>query len=540
MSKIRYRNSAARRRVTITSQLAALSLAALLLVAGCLVVASAQSGPPPTPPTFEQKKEVSAGPYRLRITSLTENQWPQPSWDFSIERADGARFESLKESDIKVLLNGQPVAVSPGSLKPQQDEPRSIYLMIDRSGSMVDTKEGLNKLEAAKKALKTFINSLGPRDSAIIATFADDQKTVQTITNVKSRLDTAAGSIAHSTSQYTHLYDAVRYALKEAADNGIKDVVILSDGREEPDPSRSDLTPLTSPLFGSYKSRREQEVIDYARGRGMRVYTIAVGVKGGKGLSWVDYESLDKLSRESNNSSGARFTHIDLLKLQGEVAAGRQSFEQLLERDLGSTLREIKKDVSFSYTLKLDLPPNLDRNPGALDLAVVVPDEKKTNWKLAASYPFHWPEGADRPRLGIAQIAPPEPVAVLVGFVEPAVPPANRVGIYLWFVLAFSVLAFIPPTAGVLTSGLRMLRTKRSIVRLGSNSPWLTKLCPSERGAFRGQFQFKVDDVVIVCTRCKTPHHLTCWKFNHYRCMRDGCTNEMLVPLKIMSKYRLA
>jgi hypothetical protein len=408
--------------------------------------------------------------------------------------------------------------------------------MIDRSGSMVDTKEGLNKLEAAKKALGTFINSLGSRDSAVIATFANDQHTEETITSDKNLLTRAAGRIVHSTSQYTHLYDAVRYALKEAAANGIKDVVILSDGREEPDPLRRDLTPLTSPLFGLYKYQREQEVIEYARGGGMRVFTIAVGVKGGSGFSWVDYESLNKLSRES---SGSRSTHIDLQKLKDAAAAGGQSFEELLERDLSSTLREIKKDVSYSYSLKLNMPPGLERSPGVLDLAVIVPDGKE-KWELAAGYPFYWSEGADRPRIGIARIAPPVQVPVLMEIVAPAVRPANRVGIYLWLVLAFSVLAFIPPTAGLFTSGLRALRTRRAIVTLGSNSALLSKQCPSERGAFRGQFQFKEGDVVIVCSSCKTPHHLSCWKFNSYRCMRDGCTNEMPVQPKMMSRYGLA
>jgi hypothetical protein len=124
--------------------------------------------------------------------------------------------------------------------------------------------------------------------------------------------------------------------------------------------------------------------------------------------------------------------------------------------------------------------------------------------------------------------------------VAPTVRPANRVGVYLWLVLTFSVLAFIPPASGLLASGLRTLRTRRSISTLGHNSRWLSRQCPSERGAFRGQFQFKEGDVVIVCSTCKTPHHLSCWKFNGYRCMRDGCTNEMPVQPKIMSKYGLA
>jgi hypothetical protein len=522
------------RRVLVIT-VASLALTILLFSFRGLVTTFAQSETTPaTDLVGEQKKDATDGKYHLECTNLKEREWPNPSWSFCIQRIDGLRFEALKESDIRATLNGQPVKIVPGSLKLTKDMPQSVFLMIDCSGSMVDSREGMNKLEAAKKALMTFINNLEPGESAVIATFAGDPHTEISATYDKKLLIEAASKITHGNSRFTHLYDALDFALKEAYDSKIQNLIFLSDGWEWPDPERSDLTPPSSPLFESYKAKREQKIAESAQSKSIRVFTIAIGTINGSGQASVDYQSLKRISDESSHDD---CTYIPLQELKEDASHGKGSFEELLAGKLNSTLREIRKAYSYTYSLELEIPPDPERKPGVLEIAVKVPDGNNLS-KLPVSYSFFWPEGADHPKLGKALIA--DPIPVLMEVVSPKVPTVNRVRIYFWLFLAFFTLALVPPAAGLLTVGCRGLRARRAIVAVGRNSTLLSKECPSERDDYGGQFRFKEGDNVIICSACKTPHHLSCWKFSGYKCMRHGCTNEMPVSVKVMAKYDLA
>lgn len=518
-------------RACITT-LTALTLAVSLFSASGAITALGQSGAAPaTGLTGEQKKEAENGKY-----NLTDMHFKDGKWEFCIKRIDGVHFEALKESDIQATLNGQSIKVKPGSLRPEKDTPQHVFLMIDCSGSMVDSRVGINKLEAAKKSLKAFINSLRPGDTAVIATFADGHDIIQRATSDTKLLLDAADSITHSNSKFTHLYDAIDFALERASENNIQNLIFLSDGWEWPDVTRPHLTSPSSPLFKSYKAEREQKIIAFARSKGIRIFTIPIGVINGSGQSSVDYPSLKRISDENSKDA---CTHIDLQKLKEDTGLGRGSFEDLLAGELNSTLREIKKAYTYTYSLELDMPANLERKPGTLEIALIVTDGQE-QLKLGATYPVYWPEGANHPQVGKVQIAAPVIVPVLIEVVSPKVLPVNRVGFYLWLVLAFFTLALIPPATDLFTASRRGLRARRSIVAVGRNSTLLSKECPSERDAYGGQFRFKEGDSIIICSACKTPHHLSCWKFSGYKCMRDGCTNEMPVSPKIMAKYGLS
>jgi len=104
---------------------------------------------------------------------------------------------------------------------------RTTVLVLDASGSM---GEG-NKMSSAKDAAKTYLAGI-PADVKVgVVTFADDAKVVVAPTTDRAAVNAAIDGIVPLGS--TALYDATDLAVKTLGTEGSRNIVLLSDGKDE-------------------------------------------------------------------------------------------------------------------------------------------------------------------------------------------------------------------------------------------------------------------------------------------------------------------
>lgn len=144
----------------------------------------------------------------------------------SVEDRRGRRVRGLKQDDFKVYEDRVLQNIEFFSVESQ--EPLAIAFLLDVSGSM----RQLGKLEAAKEAIRYFVDSLRPRDRFGLVCFADEQ--VAWVTEFTSdrerfleRLDVQEGF------GQTALNDAVAETPGLVFENDIelkKAIVLVTDG----------------------------------------------------------------------------------------------------------------------------------------------------------------------------------------------------------------------------------------------------------------------------------------------------------------------
>jgi Ca-activated chloride channel family protein len=144
----------------------------------------------------------------------------------SVEDRRGRRVGDLTEDDFRVYEDRVPQEIDFFSVEFQ--EPLAVAFLLDVSGSM----RQLGKLEAAKEAIRYFVDNLRPRDRFGLVCFADDQ--VAWVTEFTSdrerfleRLDVQEGY------GQTALNDAVAETPRLVFEDDIeikKAIVLITDG----------------------------------------------------------------------------------------------------------------------------------------------------------------------------------------------------------------------------------------------------------------------------------------------------------------------
>ncbi len=144
----------------------------------------------------------------------------------SVEDRRGRRVRGLTRDDFKIFEDRVPQAI--GFFSVESQEPLAIAFLLDVSGSM----RQLGKLEAAKEAIRYFVDNLRPRDRFGLVCFADEQVTwVTEFTSDRERflerLDVQEGY------GQTALNDAVAETPRLVFEDDIeikKAIVLITDG----------------------------------------------------------------------------------------------------------------------------------------------------------------------------------------------------------------------------------------------------------------------------------------------------------------------
>lgn len=255
----------------------------LLLILVCLSRASAQDGTPqserwqgprpapqPRAPTLTPQPSGPAGRQVLEIPACSQHAAPdaspqqadippsqprkvQPAQVITVTVTDqqGRYISGLTREDFIVYEDDVPQAIL--QCNTGQNEPVSLGLLVDTSGSM------LNKIAAARRALRRFVQTIRPRDEVFLAAFNQRPLLVQDFTDSRALL-VQATALLHPQGG-TALYDAMLDGLHR-----------VQQGRSQ----KKVLIVITDGLDGT-SSASGAQVIDAIRRSGVVVYTIGVG-----------------------------------------------------------------------------------------------------------------------------------------------------------------------------------------------------------------------------------------------------------------------
>ncbi len=472
--------------------------------------------------------EVRAGNYSLKLAGVDTSAWPAVRLDFSVVNRANEPIDSLRATDVAAAHDGSPVATE---LVLKRGGPANVFLVLDGSLSMKNRGPSISKLGAARGALITFIEQMGPKDRAGFAVFADELTVLVPVTSDKTALIDAVATFMPeaATAQNTRLYRAVELAVEEARKGGVRNVVLMSDGWEDTAESRELMK--NPPRWTEYKAQREQAVADVSRRAGVRVFTIALGDRNGTGLAFVDYEALDRISK---GTDGGTCSYVDLPELERKAQGDVDAYRRLFLQSLASVFSSIGQSVRYDYSLTLLLGDaavrddrehliNLDFTVGAERLPAVV----TYTWKGA---------GADDVPAVTSRRALP---GMLISTPAASATRPRLAAIFLVLLVVLSVMAGVPAVGRRLLVRSGEAEARKVIVSVAPRSPLVGSECPNERAGLGGGFLIKPGDVVVVCGACGSPHHIGCWHMNRDTCWNRACEHETKIPDELARTYEL-
>jgi Mg-chelatase subunit ChlD len=484
------------------------------------------TAPVSTPHLTATAVEINKAGYLLKPAGLSTGEWPTLRLDFSVERADKTTFRNLAVADIQATLDGRPLTVKEGDLKLRNDETTGVLLLLDGSGSMSSAK--VDKLRAAKEALKTLINNLGPTDQVSLVVFDEEPRTLVPATNDKETVKKAidAFTIRKDKSRFTKLYDAVDFALREAQQQKIKNILLISDGWEDTPATRILLA--TPHQLGLYKLEREQRLTQASRRNDIRVFTVAIGDERGVGLSYVDRAALADISKGANGG-GDVYIEVTAASLNEALQ------EKNLITQLQQTLNDLRQSFRYSYSLDLHLSESAQSDTREHKLWVGFTVGESPRVQLPVEYTYSSTSAGGPPVVKNVKLQP----AVFIASAPRTAKWPQLLVIYLAMMSVLVVMAIVPAIGKRLLYGAQKVRLVKSIKVVDGKSPLVGEACPNE-GTNSGRiYLFREGDVILVCPQCKTGHHLSCWRFNENHCMNRNCEFEMVVPAQTLAKYGL-
>ena len=211
---------------------------------------------------------------------------------FSLLDSGGNPVKDAGMGDFTLLEDGQPVQIA--SLARADDEPISVALLLDTSGSMTS-----DKMDAARRAASRFISDLQGGDRVAVLTF--DTTIVPQIdftgdhTAARQRVELVQSTPGGGTCLYDALYQTVQMTTPEPA--GRRAIIVLTDGVDE-----------AGGRPCSYYT--VEDVIALANQAETRtpIYTIGLGNN-------VDAQTLDRIARQTSGHSlyAATPTQLDAL-----------------------------------------------------------------------------------------------------------------------------------------------------------------------------------------------------------------------------------
>ena len=146
---------------------------------------------------------------------------------FTLMDANGSPVKDLTAEDITLSEDGRQVALA--SLDLVTDEPISVFLLIDSSGSMA------SKMPAAREAATAFLRGLNAADEVLVADFNDVLNPRSEFSTDRVAAANAITTIESIPNAGTCLNDAMYEAVQKTAARpiGRRAVVVLTDGKDE-------------------------------------------------------------------------------------------------------------------------------------------------------------------------------------------------------------------------------------------------------------------------------------------------------------------
>lgn len=534
-----------RKRLTALAACAAALLLPLLVWARQPAQPTAQASPAVAPQAQGSPGgPISAAGFNLEKKGFYTDKWPTVRFEFNLWNEAQEPFDKLKASDIKARFEGQEVPIPEGALVMTGSEPAPAHaiILIDGSGSMVGRRGEMNKLAAAKDALRSFVSSLGAHDT--LSVYAFDKETypvvakgvenktslIDSIYTIKPRPDRDEFDKKYSDS--TDLYGAIDQMLDAAPSQKARHLIVLSDGMQDTPDARA---ALQSPeAFQKYKSEKEREIRQRATAKGVRLYTLAIGdenslPKHPDNLAYVDDETLTNIA---NENQGGIHEYIDMPSLIRSAQTSSASYESFLAERLKSSLAKFREAFRYGYSLELTLR-DFPRDGKEHTLEMNFPAGSKSSFP-AVTYPLFWGRDDSVPQTGTPTVF----TAVFLDAPRAAVMPVSLGAIYAGGLGMLGLLAGIPLLLLRVQKAAQARAEERAVatavIAVQKKSPYVGKSCPNDPTEL-----IKPGDVIVVCPKCNRPHHLECWLYAKSRCMYRYCLTELPIPDAVLKRHGL-
>jgi VWFA-related protein len=238
---------------------------------------------------------------KVAITYIDQANFPPEIRVYlTVEDSSGQTISDIGQSGFALTEDGESVA--PTDFVGSGNQPVTVILVIDHSGSMEDS----NKMQGAKRAAKSFLSNMQTgRDSVGLIVFDNKVQTSfslkllggNDLTMLNKKIDdlTAEGGTA--------FYDAV-YAAVEQLDEqpGRKVVIALTDGKDE------------------HSQRSLGSIARQAADVQVTVYTVGLGSRG-----QFNADSLAEMARETGGAYYHAPSSDELAALYQEIASSLQA-----------------------------------------------------------------------------------------------------------------------------------------------------------------------------------------------------------------------
>jgi len=231
----------------------------------------------------------------------------------SVSDRDGRYLRGLRKDNFSVFENavGQEITYFA-----ETDEPFTVFLLLDRSGSMS------YRMEDLAMAASEFIRQLRASDSVLVASFADSVTEVMRQRRV-SEIPSGLKITQRRDERNTYIFDAVDHALKKLNKiPGRKALVLFSDGAGHG---------LTSSEKGNFRDAEEGQALIYT----MRFDTFAgEPTRAASRKAWL----------EATSSAKAYMTEL-------ASRTGGRSYRIETLADLTATFRAVAEELGRVYSL---------------------------------------------------------------------------------------------------------------------------------------------------------------------------------------------
>jgi len=201
------------------------SIAILTFFLAAVVSAAPSADAPQPPPAGEKKLDDATIERILKIQEEQEVAVRLVLLPASVEDRKGRFVPGLTAKDFKLLDERVPQEIKYFSV--ESDEPVAIAFLLDVSGSMRQS----GKLDAAKEAVRHFVDELRPQDRFALICFADEQVSwVTEFTSDRKRF--LERLLVQEGYGQTALNDAVAATPKlvDESTTGRKAIVLITDG----------------------------------------------------------------------------------------------------------------------------------------------------------------------------------------------------------------------------------------------------------------------------------------------------------------------
>ncbi|MDD5260038.1 MAG: VWA domain-containing protein [bacterium] len=251
-------------------------------------------------------------------TQVETKNFPNTRAFCSIADQNNVPLFDFAKGNFSLVEEGKPVVVEEVKKVDNNEDPLSVVLVLDRSGSM--SGPATSDLDVA--AIH-FVNQLGPRDECEIINFTTTVTVSQPFTSDHHLLEN--GITSYSDMYNTAFFDAVGQAATDLSSrNGRKFILAMTDGYEN----------------ASRDYNTMEEIKSYVNSKGLSVFIVGLGYD-------IDKDMLRELASDSGGRYFEAATSVELDNLYQQALTQFNNEVSIKFRSLSKGARHLRIYMNY-------------------------------------------------------------------------------------------------------------------------------------------------------------------------------------------------